>query len=61
MNDNEKKVYSIIETEEECKISFILDNIDMSRDGLKDLLKRLVDKGLIKKKGQGRGTTYVIG
>ncbi|MAZ50018.1 MAG: hypothetical protein CME65_15760 [Halobacteriovoraceae bacterium] len=60
MNDNEKKVYSIIEAEEECKISFIQDNIEMSRDGLKDLLKRLVDKGLIKKKGQGRGTTYVI-
>lgn len=61
MNENEKHVYSIIEAEEECKISFILDNVDMSRDGLKDLLKRLVDKGFIKKKGQGRGTTYVVG
>lgn len=58
MNENEKKVYSIIETEEECRISFLLEHVDMSRDGLKDLLKRLVDKGLIKKKGLGRGTTY---
>lgn len=60
MNDNEKKVYNIIEAEKECKISFILDHIEMSRDGLKDLLKRLVDKSLIKKKGQGKGTTYLI-
>lgn len=60
MNENEKKVYSIIEAEEECKISFILENIEMSRDGLKDLIKRLVDKGFIKKRGQGRGTTYTI-
>ncbi len=60
MNGNEKKVYSIIEAEEECNISFILENVDMSRDGLKDLLKRLVGKGLIKQKGRGRGTTYII-
>ncbi|MBT3237126.1 MAG: hypothetical protein HN353_14305 [Bdellovibrionales bacterium] len=60
MNDNEKKVYNIIEAEEECNISYILDNVEMSRDGLKDLLKRLVDKELIKKQGQGRGTTYLL-
>ena len=60
MNENEKKVYSIIEAEEECKISFILENVEMSRDGLKDLMKRLVDKGLIKQQGKGRGTTYLI-
>jgi len=61
MNDNEKKVYSIIETEEECTISFILDNVEMSRAGLKDLLRRLIEKGIIKKQGQGRGTTYLLG
>jgi Fic family protein len=60
MNENEKQVYSIIETEEECTISFILESIEMSRAGLKDLLKRLVEKGIIKKQGQGRGTTYII-
>lgn len=61
MNDNEKRVYNILEAERECMISFILDNVDMSRGGLKVLLKRLVDKGLIKRKGQGRGTTYLVG
>lgn len=60
MNENEKKVYSIIEAEEECTISFILENVEMSRAGLKDLLKRLIEKGIIKKQGQGRGTTYLI-
>lgn len=60
MNENEKKVYNIIEAEEECTISFILENIEMSRAGLKDLLKRLIEKGIIKKQGQGRGTTYLI-
>jgi Fic family protein len=61
MNKNEKKVYAIIEAEEECTISFILDNVEMSRAGLKDLLKRFIEKGIIKKQGQGRGTTYVLG
>ncbi len=60
MNDNEKSVYKIIETANECRISYILENTQMSRDGLKDLLKRLVKKGLIKQQGRGRGTTYLI-
>ena len=60
MNDNEKLVYQIIETANECRISYILENSTMSRDGLKDLLKRLVDKGLVKQQGKGRGTTYLL-
>ena len=32
----------------------------MTRSGLKSLLKRLVDKGVIKKQGLGKGTIYLI-
>ena len=60
LNENEKKVYSIIEAQEECTVSFILEHVEMSRAGLKDLLKRLIEKGIIKKQGQGRATTYLI-
>jgi predicted transcriptional regulator len=60
MNNNEKNIYQIIETAGECKISYILDNTDMKRAGLKSLLKRLADKGLIKTQGQGKGTTYLV-
>jgi Fic family protein len=60
MNDNEKNVYQIIKTAKECNVSYILENTEMSRAGLKDLIKRLIDKDLIKKQGQGKGTTYLI-
>ena len=60
MNGNEKHIYQVIQNAGECKIAYILENTDMSRPGLKTLLKRLVDKGLIKKQGQGKGTTYLI-
>ena len=60
MNDNEKNVYLVIKAAGECKASYILENIKMSHAGLKTLLRRLVDKDLIKKHGQGKGTTYLI-
>jgi Fic family protein len=60
LNLNEKRVYHIIESEKECSVSYILENVDMTRNGLKDLLSRLVEKGYIKRKGKGRGTTYTI-
>ena len=60
MNDNEKNVYQVIKTAKECRVSYILENTEMSRAGLKTLLKRLVDKNLIKKLGLGKGTTYSL-
>lgn len=42
----------IIESAGECNIAYIQENTDMTRSGLKTLLKRLVDKGLINKQGQ---------
>lgn len=60
MNDNEEIVYTIIKSVGECKASYILKNTNMTKPGLKSLLKRLVDKGFIKKQGQGRATTYSI-
>lgn len=61
INKNEKNIYKIIESAGECKISHILENTKMTRSGVKALLKRLVDRGLIKKQGQGKGTTYLTG
>ncbi len=58
MNANEKHVFQVIEGVGECKIAYILENTDMTRSGLKTLLKRLVDKGVIRKQGRGKGTTY---
>ena len=60
MNANEKHIFQVIEGAGECKIAYILENTDMTRSGLKTLLKRLVDKGIIRKQGQGKGTTYRI-
>jgi len=60
MNDNEKNIYQIIEGAGECKVAYILEHTTMKRPGLKSLLKRLTDKGLIVKQGQGKGTTYLI-
>ena len=60
LNMNEKHIYQIIENAGEGSIAYILENTEMTRSGLKSLLKRLVDKGVIKKRGQGKGTTYLI-
>ena len=60
MNANEKHIYHVIESVGECKIAYVLENTDMTRSGLKTLLKRLVDKGVIRKQGRGKGTTYQL-
>ena len=60
MNANEKHIFQVIEAAGICKIAYILENSDMTRSGLKTLLKRLVDKGVISKQGWGKGTTYQI-
>ena len=60
MNANEKRIFQVIEGAGTCKIAYILENTDMTRSGTKTLLKRLVDKGVIRKQGRGKGTTYQI-
>ena len=60
LNENESTVYSIIKANGDCKIGFILDQVEMTRAGLKTLLKRMVDAGYIKSKGLGKGTNYYV-
>ena len=60
LNKNELTVYSIIESNGDCKVNFILDQVEMTRAGLKTLLKRMIDAGYIKSKGLGKGTSYYI-
>jgi len=42
------------------KTAYDFENTDMTRSGTKTLLRRLVDKGVIRKQGRGKGTTYQI-
>lgn len=58
MNKNEQIVFEIIKSNNECNIGFILNQVEMTRAGLKTLLKRLVESGIIKTKGVGKGTIY---
>lgn len=60
MNKNEQLVYEIIKSNGDCNVGFILDQVDMTRAGLKTLLKRMVDSGHIKIKGAGKATVYTI-
>lgn len=58
LSKNEKKVYELLLKEGEMGISAIENKVGMSTDGLKKLLKRLVDKGIIQRLYQGRATKY---
>jgi Fic family protein len=60
LNENESKIYQIIKANQRCKISFLLEQVDMSRAGLKSLLKKLVVMGIINKEGEKKGTVYHI-
>lgn len=60
LNMNEKKVFEIIRENGKCNIGFILEQVDMSRNGMKSLLRRLVDRGIIKNSGVGKGTFYLV-
>ena len=60
MNKNEQAVYEVLKTNGDCNIGFILDQIDMTRAGLKTLLKRMINSRHIKAKGLGKGTVYYI-
>ena len=60
LNRNEVLVYEIIKLNGNCNIGFILDQVDMTRAGLKTLLRRMLDYGHIKSKGIGKGTLYYV-
>lgn len=60
LNTNERQVYNLLLQHKELSISAIQQEIDMSPDGLKKLLKRLVDKTIIQRVYQGRATKYRI-
>ena len=58
MNKNENQVYEILKSSGECSVSFLLEQTDLSRPGLKSLLARLVESGIIRRSGQGKATRY---
>ncbi|MBF0315206.1 MAG: Fic family protein [Oligoflexia bacterium] len=60
MNKNEQLVYEIIKSNHKCNIGFILDQVEMTRAGLKTLLKRLIEQRIIKVEGVGKGSKYYI-
>ena len=60
MNKNETAVYEILKSNGECNIGFILEQVAMTRAGLKTLLKRMLESGYVKSKGVGKATVYYI-
>tara|TARA_Y100000768_G_C23983127_1_gene687074 strand:- start:1124 stop:2191 length:1068 start_codon:yes stop_codon:yes gene_type:complete len=58
LNENERLIYSVIKANGECKIGFLLEQTNLTRAGLKSLMKRLVDKKIIIREGVGKGTIY---
>jgi Fic family protein len=60
MNQNEVVVYEILKSNGKCNIGFILEQVEMTRAGLKTLLKRMLESGHIKSKGAGKATVYYV-
>ncbi len=60
LNENEKNVYELVKNNGDCKINFLLENVNMTRAGLKSLLKRMAMVGHIRVKGKGKGTIYFV-
>lgn len=58
LNANEAKVYGVIREHGTVSPSFLLEHVDMTSNGLKTLLQRLVEKGLIEAQGERRGRKY---
>ncbi len=57
---NELRAFAFLSKQGESPSSAILRSLDISKDGLKKLLRRLVDKGVIEKTGVGTNTKYRI-
>lgn len=60
LSKNEKLVYDVIRTNKICTIGFINEHVEISRAGLKSLMKRLVDRGIVIKQGEGKGSRYSV-
>ena len=59
LGKNEAIVYKLIKEYGSCTPAFILQHVDMTNNGLKTLLKRLVDRALISAEGKTKGRKYV--
>ncbi|MBT7408955.1 MAG: Fic family protein [Methylococcales bacterium] len=60
LNDNEMRVYDLINESGICTTAFIRQHIDMTDNGLKSLLQRLVQRNIIDAIGKNRGRKYQI-
>ena len=60
LNKNETIVYEIIREHGVCSPTFILQYVDMTPNGLKSLLRRLVEKNLLNPIGKTKGRKYEI-
>ena len=60
LSKNEATVYELIKDHGTCTPTFILQHVDMTDNGLKTLLKRLVEKGLVNPIGKTKGRKYEI-
>jgi Fic family protein len=57
---NEAKIYDVIKEHGKVSPSFLLQHVDMTSNGLKSLLQRLVERGLIEAEGEKRGRKYKV-
>ena len=60
LSKNEASVYKLIQEYGTCTPSFILQHVDMTDNGLKTLLQRLVQRGLLSAIGKTKGRKYRI-
>ena len=60
LNPNEEKVYEVIKEHGRVSPSFLLQHVDMTSNGLKSLLQRLSERGLVEPVGEKRGRKYQL-
>ena len=60
MDETDKKIINEINEKKTVKTGELLKVISLSRDSLVARLNKLIEKGLIEKKGRGRGVGYSI-
>ena len=60
LSKSEAIVYQLIREHGICAPAFILEHVDMTDNGLKTLLQRLVEKGLVQPIGKTKGRKYQV-
>lgn len=60
LNEKEIKILEFIERNNSISNKEVRDLLDLSSQGAYSYIQRLIEKGLIKSKGQGRSTVYVF-